>query len=114
MKTLILAAIILFVSAKVYSQTTYTTDEAKNHVGETAMVKGKVFDVFTTKSGTVLINFDNKFPNQTFTAVVKDGVTLDISAIKAGVTLTVSGEIKSFKEKPEIILETQDQIVKVE
>lgn len=114
MKTIFLIAFFLFTTSYGYSQTVINSQDAKDHVGETVMVKGKVADVYTSPKGKTLINFDNKFPNQTFTAVINEGTTIDISAITAGVTLTVNGLIKSFKDKPEVIIETQDQIVKVE
>jgi len=114
MKTILIIAFLLLTASYGYSQTVINSQDAKDHIGETVMVKGKVFDVYTSPKGKTLINFDNKFPNQTFTAVINEGSNIDVSTITAGVTLTVNGLIKSFKDKPEIIIETQDQIVKVE
>lgn len=114
MKTIFIIIFFIFAAGNIFSQVTVTSAEAKDHVGETIMVQGKVFDVYTSSKGKVLINFDNKFPNQTFTAVINENSTIDVSAIKSGSILTVSGLIKSFKDKPEIVIETQDQIVKVE
>jgi DNA/RNA endonuclease YhcR with UshA esterase domain len=114
MKQIFFIAIILFISAGIYSQTVLTSKEAKDHIGETVSVMGKVADVYTSKNGRTLINFDDKYPNQTFTVVIPEDSKIDISNIKAGVTLTVSGLIESYKDKPEIIVKSQDQIIKVE
>jgi DNA/RNA endonuclease YhcR with UshA esterase domain len=114
MKTIITITFILFIAAGAGAQTAITSQDTKDHVGETVTVSGKVFDVFTTKTGKTLINFDNKYPNQTFTVVVNEDSKVDISAIKAGSVLTISGLIKTFKDKPEMFLDTQDQIIKVE
>ncbi len=114
MKKIILALFIFFAASCAYSQTVINAADAKDHVGETVMVKGKVADVFTSQKGRTLINFDDKYPNQTFTVVINEDTKIDFSAITAGSTLTVNGLIKVYKDKPEIIIETQDQIVKVE
>lgn len=114
MKKIILIAFLFFAVSIAYSQTTITTKEAKDHIGETLTVSGKVFDVFTSNKGRTLINFDDKYPNQTFTVVINGENNIDFSAVKAGSVLTVNGLIESYKDKPEIIIKTQDQIIKVE
>jgi DNA/RNA endonuclease YhcR with UshA esterase domain len=114
MKTIFLIVLFFVTASYGYSQTVINSQDAQDHIGETIMVKGKVADVYTSPKGKTLLNFDNKYPNQTFTAVINEDSKIDISTITAGVTLTVNGLIKSFKDKPEIIIETQDQIIKVE
>ena len=42
------------------------------------------------------------------------GTDIDISNIKEGCILTVYGEIKEYKDKPEIMLERNDQIINIE
>ncbi len=114
MKNLIIVAFIFFAASSAYSQSEISSADAKDHIGETVMVKGKVADVYTSPKGRTLINFDDKYPNQTFTVVINEDTKVDISSISAGSTLTVTGLIKSYKDKPEIVIESQDQIVKVE
>jgi len=77
-------------------------------------VKGKVAGIFTSKTGNTFINFDNKSPNQTFTVAIMKETTIDISKIVEGSILTVYGEIKEYKEKPEIVLTSQEQIISIE
>jgi DNA/RNA endonuclease YhcR with UshA esterase domain len=114
MRRLFLVTVLLLIASGVFSQTVITTKEAKDHVGETLTVSGKVFDVFTSNKGRTLINFDDKYPNQTFTVVINSENNIDFSSIKTGSILTVSGLIESYKDKPEIIIKSQDQIIKVE
>ena|SRR5258706_8206592 len=114
MKKLILTALLLFAVTVAYSQATITSKEAKDHIGETLTVTGKVNDVYTSNKGRTLINFDDKYPNQTFTVVINGESNIDFSAIKAGSVLTVNGLIESYKDKPEVVVKTQDQIIKVE
>src|SRR2546427_685823 len=101
MKQIFFIVIILLISTGIYSQTAISSKEAKDHIGETTTVTGKVADVFTSQKGKTLINFDDKYPNQTFTVVIPEDSKIDISNIKAGITLTVNGLIESYKDKPE-------------
>jgi len=114
MKKITLIIFMLIAVTSLYSQTAITSKEAKDHIGETLTVTGKVNDVFTSNKGRTLINFDDKYPNQSFTVVINGESNIDFSAIKAGSVLTVNGLIESYKDKPEIVIKSQDQIIKVE
>lgn len=88
--------------------------DADKYTGEVIIVKGKVADVFTSKNGHTFINFDRKYPNHTFTAVKFKDSKVDISGIKPGSIISIKGLIKTYKDKPEIILDSQDQILNIE
>jgi DNA/RNA endonuclease YhcR with UshA esterase domain len=92
---------------------TITPEQARNHIGETVIVKGKVFDVHPTQKGDVFINFGGKFPNATFSAVCFQGVIpADQLTALNGKTISVTGPIKEYNGQVEIILESADQILK--
>lgn len=91
-----------------------TSEEAKNYIGEEIIVKGKVSSVFTSKNGHTFINFDKRYPNHTFSAVKFKDSKVDISEIKEGNIIAIKGVIKSYQNKPEIILESQSQIISIE
>ena len=116
MKKLILAIVLLFgiFLMNSYSQDQISSKDAKDNIGKTIQVKGTVSSIFISQKGNTFINFDDISPNQTFTAVVLSETTIDISKIKEGSILTVYGEIKEYKGKPEIVLEKQEQIISVE
>jgi len=116
MKKLILVfgILLLFVCSASYAQDKITSQDAKDYVGKTVVVKGKVASIFTSKNGNIFINFDEKAPNHTFTVAVFKESNLDVSLIKEGSILTVSGEIKDYKGKPEIVLTEEKQIISVE
>lgn len=97
-----------------FAQDVIASKDAKDNIGKTVQVKGKVAGVFASKNGNTYINFDEKSPNQTFTVVLFKETQLDISSITEGCTLTISGEIKEYKGKPEIVLTTASQIISVE
>ncbi len=114
-KTLLLIIAIFLISASAsYSQEQVSSKEAGNHIGKTLQVKGVVSGVFVSQKGNTFINFDEKSPNQTFTAAVFSDAKVDVSKIKEGCILTVYGEIKEYKGKPEIILTSNEQIISIE
>jgi DNA/RNA endonuclease YhcR with UshA esterase domain len=114
-KLIIITFALLFISALAYSQDTISSKDAKNFIGETKIVTGTVASIFVSNKGTVLINFDDAYPNATFVAVIKTGNTgISYGDVKKGSILTISGKIEEFKGKPEIILNDQSQILKVE
>jgi len=116
MKKIIIPAILMmiFVLSNVHAQDRISSAEAKDNIGKKLQVKGKVASVFISEKGNKFINFDEKSPNQTFTVAIFSGKDIDISRIKEGCTLTVYGEIKEYKGKPEIVIESSDQIIGIE
>ena len=115
-----LSKIILFilffaiVITRTYAQEQISSKDAKDYIGKTIQVNGKVVSIYISQKGNVFINFDEKSPNQTFTVAMMSGTDIDISKIKEGCILTVYGEIKEYKDKPEIMLERNDQIINIE
>ena len=116
MKKLVISFALLFVIlvSQSYAQDQIASKDAKDNIGKTIQVKGKVATIFVSQKGTTFINFDEKSPNQTFTVVLMSGTDIDISKIKEESILTVYGEIKEYKGKPEIILNKSEQIISIE
>lgn len=117
MKTKLFFFLLLFIviTAVSHSQDTISSKDAKDFIGETKIIRGIVASVFVSSKGTVLINFDEAYPNATFVAVIKpvnNGVSY--ADVKKGSILTITGKIEEYKGKPEIILNDQSQILKVE
>jgi hypothetical protein len=110
--SIILLSVILISNS--YAQDQISSKEAKDNIGKTLQVKGKVAGIFISDKGNVFINFDEKSPNQTFTVAVFAGKNVDVSKVTEGCTLTVSGEIKEYKGKPEIVVDTNEQIISIE
>jgi DNA/RNA endonuclease YhcR with UshA esterase domain len=116
MKRISVSLVLLFVFYAVtsYAQEQISSGDAKDNIGKTVQVKGKVANIFVSQKGNTFINFDDKSPNQTFTVVLMSETNIDISQIKEESILTVYGEIKEYKGKPEIILENSSQVISVE
>jgi DNA/RNA endonuclease YhcR with UshA esterase domain len=112
---LTLSTLLICLSVNATSQTKipkYSTKEAKNHKGQYATVKGTVNDVHVSKTGTVFFNMDGKYPNHLFSAVIFKNDVPKFPEVNEynGVTLEVTGVIKMYQGKPEIILQSPKQI----
>ena len=96
-----------FLAATVFAKDTgpYAPAEAAAHVGAYATVSGKVTGLYTTEQGNVFIRFGGTYPHEVFTAVVfaadcpKFG---DLAALDGNV-VSVTGTIRLYQDKPEII-----------
>ncbi len=89
--------------------------EAKEHVNAEAIVSGKVIELYKTEK-LVRINLDKPFPNQPFTVVIfgnKTNLFSDLDKLK-GNTIEVTGKITEYREQPQIILVSTNQLKVVE
>lgn len=88
-----------------------TATDAANHYGETLMVCGKVVQV-TERPKVVFINLDERFPNSPFTGVIFStnmNAFTNLSELK-GKNVAITGKIKEYHDKPEIILTNVSQL----
>lgn len=105
----------LAVSAPCFAQLAQISDaQASAHVGERVVVDGTVASVHTSKKGHTFINFGAPYPRQDFTAVVFASVAtafkdVDISAL-SGRHVRVTGVVRLYEGKPEIILDSRAQL----
>ena len=88
-------------------------DEAPRHLGQVVTVEGVVSDVHHAASGrTTFIDIGGRYPNNPFTAVIfSDGASKfpDVDTLN-GKTVDVTGMIKNYKDRPEIILNDANQV----
>jgi len=111
MRTLVLAFGLALLAAPAVAQTIQPAD-AKAHVGQTVTIEGAVDNVHTARSGNTFIDIGGRYPNNAFAAVIfsKDASKFpDVSALK-GKTVDVTGAVRLYRGKPEIILDNADQL----
>jgi DNA/RNA endonuclease YhcR with UshA esterase domain len=86
---------------------------AASHVGQTVTVEGMVASVHVARSGTTFLNFGAAYPNQTFTAVIFQSAASRFPNVKQwdGRRVRVSGEVRLYRGKPEIVLDAPAQLV---
>lgn len=115
MKSILLTLVSALVAMSAFAQQkpTYPDSEAGKHVGEEAMVTGKLVNVFTSGSGTTFLNLGDRFPRQTFGGVIfasKQDVVGDVKKYE-GKEVILTGKIELSKDqKPQIIISSADQI----
>jgi DNA/RNA endonuclease YhcR with UshA esterase domain len=91
---------------------TITPQEATDRVGQTVSVKGKVDEVHTSGKGNTFLSFGGTYPQQAFTAFipVKNAAMFPNVHELQGKAVEVSGPVKLYKGKPEIVLESPSQL----
>jgi hypothetical protein len=106
-----LFVILLFFSFSLFSQTV-APDSAQYHVGALTTVCGVVVGVFTTKKGLTFLNFDKAYPINPFTAVIfpADSMNFEKPDFYKGKRICVTGRVKNYQGKTEIILKKANQI----
>jgi DNA/RNA endonuclease YhcR with UshA esterase domain len=85
--------------------------EAKDYIGKSVKVKGFVADVHKTEK-VAYINFVEKFPDNPFSAVIFANKFEEFGDINRYLnkTVEVGGRISTYKDKPQMILESASQI----
>lgn len=88
--------------------------DAGDYIGDEKIVEGNVVDGYKSDTDTVFLNFEKPYPNQCFTAVIFSSKLMNFPENPQdyynGKTVRVSGEIKEYKGRTEIILEDSSQI----
>ena len=88
---------------------------AGKYLGRELIVEGKVADTYhDLKSNTVFLNFEKPYPNQCFTGVIFSSdlykFVQNPEDYYLNKTVRIMGEVKEYQGRPEIILETPNQI----
>jgi DNA/RNA endonuclease YhcR with UshA esterase domain len=112
--------IVLFVffasTLTLLAQSKITASEAKNHIGETVSVCGQVVSAHyaaRTKGNPTFLNLDEPYPNQIFTILIwgsdRDKFGNPETRFQ-NKKVCVTGVIKDYRGKPEIVAEQPNQI----
>jgi endonuclease YncB( thermonuclease family) len=86
--------------------------EAPNHIGEYACVSGKIDHVYTSRKGTIFLNFCPDYKTCPFGVVIfgSDAHKFPNPQQYEGKALEITGLIKSYQGQPEIVLKDLGQI----
>jgi DNA/RNA endonuclease YhcR with UshA esterase domain len=112
MKAFIFALLLTLTAAPALAET-ITAAEAKNHVDKDVTVEGTVSEVHHAASGrAIFIEIGGRYPSNLFSAVIfKDHFnkfpTVDSLV---GKTVDVTGRIKDYRGRAEIILDDPEQL----
>ena len=86
--------------------------EASNHVGKYASVRGKLVEAYTSKTGTVFLDFCENYKTCSFSGVIfaDDAKQFGDLSRYVGQTITLTGKIVSYEGRAEIVLSDPSQI----
>jgi hypothetical protein len=109
MKYLLILSLLIAISAQAQ---TITPKQAKDSVGKTETVCGAVFNVHVGPNKTY-INFGDAYPNQVFSVAIDNDDASKFSyklETLENKKVCITGLLKMYKEKPEIIVTDEKQI----
>ncbi len=115
MKQFLVFLIAICVQQISFSQTV-PLDSVLNYQGKTITVCSKVQGTYVTKGDkkTTYINFGQPYPNSTFTVVIFEGDLPNFkykpSEFLKDKNVCITGKVKIYKSKPEIIVNNEEQI----
>jgi DNA/RNA endonuclease YhcR with UshA esterase domain len=110
-KCLVLAFVLL--PPACWARTPHITDrQAATHVGQRVVVEGKVVAVYTSQMGTTFLNFGAVYPRQDFSVVIPAAHSLAFPSVQQlqGKRVEVTGVVRLYRGKPEMILRSADQL----
>ena len=86
--------------------------DAAAHVGEVATVEGLVVNVFVSSKGIVFLDFENKNPDEVFLGVVFTSPATQFGDLTTyqGKRVQITGQIRLWEGKPEIIVKSPYQL----
>lgn len=113
MRTIILALCFTATTAVAiaHAETIAATD-AKGRVGQTVTVEGTVSDIHIGRSGAAFLDLGGRFPDNALTAVIFVDDLGKFPGLKtlAGKSVAISGPVRLYQGKPEIILKSAEQL----
>ena len=117
MKRVILLGLLISCLVLGNAQKPITPDQAANYMGKKMTVCGKVVGtkyLYKSKGQPTLLNLDKPYPNQIFTVLIwgsdRDKFIPAPETLYDKKNICVTGVIKDYKGKPEIIVNDQEQI----
>jgi hypothetical protein len=115
-RALVIPTVVVLLAGLGYTQTSISTAEAKNHVGERATVCGEAASTryaARTRGNPTFINLDKPYPNQIFTVLIwgadrpKFG---DPEEMYRNKHICITGKIGDYKGVPEVVAYEPPQI----
>jgi hypothetical protein len=97
-----------------HAQNAISAEDAAEHEGDFATVEGFVRNVHTARSGSAtFIDLDGVYPDSPFTAVIFEDDMAGVGDVSdlAGRTVDITGKIRMYRNRPEIVVSSRNQIV---
>ncbi len=93
------------------SAATVGTADAASYTGKVAVVTGTVAQV-SSRPGITFLNFDKPYPDSPFTAIIRARNSNEFENVSDlnGKAVSVEGEVKEYRGKPEVELTKKSQL----
>ena len=87
-------------------------EKAKDHIGETLCIKGRVLKVSVGRTGIHFLNFCQDYRNCPFSVVVFPRDLRDVGDVRVleNQEIEIFGLVKSYQGQPEIVLKDRSQL----
>ena len=103
-----LAAIVFLETAVSGGAALVSPERAEDYLGQRVTVEGRVVQTTLAKGGEAFLNFGDRFPRQTFVALVRKSAVdvIGVTRLKAieGSRIRVTGKVATYKGKPQIVV----------
>ena len=111
-RILLFASILILITTTNFAQEKISANDAANYIGKSVTVVDTVSSVYLSKTGTYFINMGGQYPDNDFTAVIFKRNTLKFSNVESleGKVIEVSGKVKEYRGRPEIVVNNKKQI----
>ncbi len=110
-----LIALLTVVSFSLSAQTKITAEEAAKHIGDSVTVCAKIFGGRYFEKKVTLLNVGAAFPNSPLTIVIEDVSRGNFSQkpeeFYVNKEVCVTGVVKDYKGKPQIVISKEAEIV---
>lgn len=87
---------------------------AGNYIGKEEIIEGKIVDAYKSKTNTIFLNFEKPYPNQCFNAIIFSSNLYKFPEnpedYYEGKSARVRGKIQEYEGKPEIVLNSMEQV----
>lgn len=111
-RVLWLCSLVVLTATASFAADCLPITEARNHIGKTRCVTGKVVKVTRLESGTHFLNFCEDYRVCPFQVVVFRGDLKHVGDVRQleGRVIQISGDLKNYDGRPEIILKEARQL----
>ena len=111
-KILLLSALFILLISTNFAQEKISAKDAANYIDSTVTVVDTVSGVYLSKTGTYFISMGGNYPDNAFTAVIFKSDTSKFHDVESleGKVVEVTGKVKEYQRKPEIVVKKADQI----
>ena len=116
MKSIIIL-IICFLSVSSFAQTEIKLDDVQNHVGDSVKLMAKIYSgkyLESAENTHTFLNVGGKYPHEKLTLVIFGDVRKQFKnapeTFYEGRQEWITGKIELYKNKPQIIINSPDQI----